>query len=62
MYLFRYASVYILSVSDLIKHLVEKHSDKKTLRGVHMKQDRANPEKFTNHKYTKEDLFSDKKK
>ena len=50
------------NLCDLKKHLVEKHGDKKTLRVVHIKQDRANPEEFSKHKYTKEELFSDETK
>ena len=48
------------NLCDLKKHIIEKHSDEKTLQVIHMKQDRANPEEFSNRKYKKEDLFQKK--
>ena len=48
------------NLCDLKKHILEKHGDEKTLQVIHMKQDRANPEEFSNRKYKKEDLFQKK--
>ena len=49
-----------LDIHLLKKHIIEKHNDEKTLQVIHLKQDRANPEEFSNRKYKKEDLFQKK--
>ena len=50
------------NLCELKTHLVEKHKDQKTIQYIlHMKQDRTNPEEYTNQVYKKEDIFSDEK-